>query len=160
MKPTTAENIHERFFAKVNKTDTCWTWIGSTQPKGYGVFRYQKTSQMAHRVAYELANGPIPQGIEIDHMCHNRSCVRVDHLRPVTHKQNMENYAGAYVSNRSSGIRGVYWHKQHRKWCVVVTHNGRRFHVGLFHDLDQAEAAAIAKRNELHTHNLIDRSGA
>lgn len=147
----------ERFWAKVLKTEGCWEWIGAKQPKGYGTFRFQGSAKLAHRVSYELEYGRIAAGIEIDHRCHNRGCVKPRHLRPVTHKQNMENYAGVYASNKSSGVRGVYWHKQHRKWCAVVTNDGRRTHVGLFATIAEAEAAVIAKRLELFTHNEVDR---
>ena len=147
----------ERFWAKVLKTDSCWEWIGYKQPKGYGVFRFHGSAKLAHRVAYELERGPIADGIEIDHKCHNRGCVNPEHLRAVTHKQNMENYSGVYASNKTSGIRGVSWHKQHRKWCATVTHDKRRIHVGLFQNLKEAEAAVVAKRLELFTHNEVDR---
>lgn len=155
----TVNETEQRFWAKVEKTEACWNWKGATQPKGYGTFRFYGPARLAHRVAFELTHGPIAPGIEIDHLCHNRGCVRPDHLRPVTHKQNMENYAGAYATNRS-GVRGVHWHKQHRKWFAAVCHNKKRITVGLFTDLAEAERAVTAKRLELFTHNEVDRRKA
>lgn len=145
-----------RFWAKVEKTSDCWNWSGATQPKGYGTFRFNGAARLAHRVSFEIANGAIRTGAEIDHICHTRGCVRPSHLREVTHKQNMENYAGVYASN-SSGVRGVHWHKQHQKWNASVQHGGKRIHVGLFRDLQEAERAVMEKRLELFTHNEVDR---
>jgi hypothetical protein len=103
-----------------------------------------------------MANGTIPDGLRIDHICHTPRCVRPDHLRPVTIKQNAENFSGLNASN-TSGYRGVYWHAQFGKWCVQVTNNGRRYAGGLYANVEDANAAAVALRNRLHTHNELDR---
>jgi hypothetical protein len=60
----------------------------------------------------------------------------------------------------TSGIRGVSWKKASQKWAVYVRHNQRTHYAGLFVDIKEAESAAIALRNELHTNNLQDRSAA
>lgn len=157
-----------KFWAKVNKTETCWLWIGNLNAKGYGAYsktEYQSgrvkegmkyISMAAHRYSWELANGPIPEGIEIDHMCHTPVCVRPEHLRLATRKQNNENRAGAN-SNSTSGVRGVRWVESKNRWRASVGHNGKYIHVGYFRDLAEAEAAVVAKRLELHTYNLLDR---
>lgn len=111
----------------------------------------------AHRVAYELEYGPIPQGIEIDHTCFNRPCVRVAHLRPVTRKQNQEHSQGA-MANSKSGVRGVYWSAPRRKWLGEVEHNGKIVSAGAYDTLANAEWAVVALRNKLHTHNDKDRT--
>lgn len=59
---------------------SCWEWLGSIRPDGYGMYRGRR----AHRVSYELMKGEIGQGLTIDHLCRNRSCVNPDHLEPVT----------------------------------------------------------------------------
>jgi hypothetical protein len=139
------------------KTDGCWNWFGPISPSvGYGTVTINGKRQYAHRVAYQVANGSIPEGMRIDHKCHNRLCVNPKHLRPVTIKQNAENFGGL-VSTNNSGYRGVYWHRQMSKWNVQVTHNGRRYAGGLHSDIEDANAAAIALRNQLHTHNDLDR---
>jgi hypothetical protein len=75
--------IEERFLNYVEKTEDCWLWTGNRDRKGYGRFTTtQSTSDRAHRVAYRLWVGPIPDGHELHHTCKNRACVRPDHLRP------------------------------------------------------------------------------
>lgn len=80
----------ERFLAKVEKGD-CWVWTGSRVPRGYGRLRLSSPRRMvyAHRWAYEWFIGPIPEGMEIDHLCRNPSCVNPDHLEAVTHRENV-----------------------------------------------------------------------
>jgi len=84
-RPTT----EQRFWAKVNKTATCWLWTGGLAGHGYGKFWTGKQTESAHRFAYELQVAPIPYGLEIDHLCGVRACVRGDHLEPVTHQENV-----------------------------------------------------------------------
>jgi hypothetical protein len=115
--------------------------------------------EAAHRISYELAVGPIPEGLEVDHTCRNKGCVRPSHLRPATHKQNMENRGGAHANN-ASGVRGVSWHRTRRQWFARVRHNGETHFVGAFSDLELAKQAVTAKRIELFTHNDADRSAA
>lgn len=78
----------ERFWAKVNKGATCWEWTGTTAGRGYGSLTIRQRTKYAHRVSYELCVGPIPDGLEIDHLCKNILCVNPDHLEAVTHWEN------------------------------------------------------------------------
>lgn len=83
-----------RFWSKVEFTDSCWNWLACRNQDGYGAFgigsRADGTRRIigAHRWAYEFAIGPIPDGMEIDHICHTRYCVRPDHLQVVTPVMN------------------------------------------------------------------------
>jgi hypothetical protein len=80
----------ERFWAKVDKTDSCWLWTAGAS-EGYGRFRVSRPTRRtlaAHRVAYEWLVGPIPDGLQLDHLCRNPSCVNPDHLEPVTNREN------------------------------------------------------------------------
>ena len=152
--------IEERFWDKVNKTDECWVWTGSLRGKGYGQCSIGGGKQgYAHRFSYELAFGPIEPGLVIDHICHTRRCVRPEHLRAATQKQNMENQSGLYANNKS-GVRGVWWVERLKKWRGSVRHNGEIAFGEWFTTLHEAERAVTAKRLELFTHNDLDRSAA
>src|SRR5688572_15298255 len=74
----------ERFWPRVSKTDFCWEWIGFIGNHGYGVFSLRtKCQRLAHRVSYEWAKGPIPEGHHVDHLCRNKRCVNPNHLEAV-----------------------------------------------------------------------------
>jgi hypothetical protein len=78
----------ERFWSKVDKTDGCWFWTAGKASNGYGRFKLNGKPQAAHRVAYELLIGPIPDGMTLDHLCRIRHCVNPMHLEPVTGREN------------------------------------------------------------------------
>lgn len=146
----------DRFWAKVDMSEACWLWVGAKNARGYGQFRYEGRTQFAHRVSHTWAAGPISPEMQIDHSCHNRACVNPAHLREVTHKQNMENRAGADAGS-ASGARGVSWHAKTGKWRATATSNGKRVSAGLFPTVAEAALAAAEARNELFTHNDLDR---
>ena len=110
---------------------------------------------MAHRISYEWAYGPVPEGLVLDHKDCVKHCVRPDHLQAVTQKQNLENIRGAHKDSRS-GVRGVSWSPNENRWHARVCHNYKTYSVGYFKDLAEAEQAVIQKRNELFTNNLKD----
>lgn len=154
--PTYQLTAEARFKRRVLVTADCWFWNGTLMRNGYATFYNGVRRQLVHRYSYELHYGPIPDGMQVDHICHTRNCVNPKHLRAVTPKQNCENLSGP--STRSTtGIRGVYWAKHARKWLVRVGHRGKAHHGGYFLDKREAEAAAVALRNELFTHNDRDR---
>ena len=163
---TTLRDI-QRFYCKVDfdggvqpaMESACWKWTakvsGDCQGQ-YGKFwdgTYLPSGHtrevQAHRYAYELIVGPIPDGLQLDHICHNRQCVNPNHLEPVTQFVNAQRCKGAYATNQSSGIRGVTWHKKCRKWQVSVQHAGVKHHGGLFTDLQEAELAAKQLRQDV-----------
>ncbi|MGV7251879.1 HNH endonuclease signature motif containing protein [Mycobacterium kansasii] len=67
----------------------CWFWQGAVQSKGYGSVGHQGRVWSTHRLAYELLIGPIPDGLQIDHLCRNRRCCNPAHLEPVTGRVNV-----------------------------------------------------------------------
>lgn len=82
-----------RFWSKVDVGD-CWEWLGGRGNHGHGYLRIARATTMAHRYAWELLVGPIPDGLELDHLCRNPPCVNPDHLEPVTHRENLLRGAG------------------------------------------------------------------
>lgn len=85
---TRMSKLPSRFWAKVNKTDTCWLWTGGLQTAGYGHVWLDGRSQLAHRASYLASGRSIPDGMQLDHKCRVRTCVRPDHLEPVTSREN------------------------------------------------------------------------
>lgn len=77
-----------RFWSKVDKTESCWVWVAGKR-RGYGHFFLNGNSISAHRFSYELLVSKIPEGLQLDHLCKNRSCVNPDHLEPVTLQENL-----------------------------------------------------------------------
>lgn len=80
--------LADRLWAKVDKTGPCWVWTASLNSKGYGQINVDGRPKLAHRVAFELERGAIPEGMQLDHLCRNRKCVNPAHLEPVTNKTN------------------------------------------------------------------------
>lgn len=146
-----------RFWSKVDKSGDCWVWQGALNQLGYGSFtEVGKKSTGAHRYSYQLENGPIEPKIDIDHICHNPTCVRPSHLRAATRKQNSEHRKGAQV-NSKTGVRGVYFDNHKQKYLGIVGHNGKRHYAGSFGTIEEAEAAVVELRLSLFTHNYRDR---
>lgn len=80
-------SVEQRLWPRVEFTGFCWLWTGALS-KGYGMIRVGGTSRGTHRVAYELLIGPIPDGLELDHLCRVPNCINPDHLDPVTSGEN------------------------------------------------------------------------
>lgn len=82
----------ERFWARVDKsTGDCWLWTGGRTADGYGTMTFS-----AHRMAFELARGPVPKNLELDHICKVRLCVNPAHLEPVTRSENLRRRGGGW----------------------------------------------------------------
>jgi len=153
-----SKTLAERFWAKVDISGDCWNWTAYKNGQGYGRIIVDGKVRFAHRVGYEMEVGPIPDGMVIDHICHNEACVKPSHLRACTLKQNNENRP--QVTRTASGHRGITWHKASGKWYARITHNYQVIRLGLFDDLDEAKTAIVDKRLELFTHNDLDRTAA
>lgn len=144
--------LEQRFWAKVRRTDDCWLWAASTNNHGYGRISVDGRYRLAHRVSWEFVNGPIPDGLDLDHRCGNRACVNPGHLRPTTRSQNMQHLTGPRKDN-TSGIRGVCWNKRRGAWQAQARLNGRYYFGGYHPTLEAADAAARALRAQLFSHD-------
>lgn len=79
----------ENFWRNVTRGSGCWTWERYRDHDGYGRCNIgDRRGVLAHRVAYELAFGPLPPGVEVDHLCGNRGCVNPTHLEAVSKREN------------------------------------------------------------------------
>lgn len=75
----------------VKRDDGCWIFTGYTQPFGHGMVNLgaKKGKALTHRLVYERLVGPVPAGLELDHLCRVPSCCNPEHLEPVTHRENV-----------------------------------------------------------------------
>lgn len=102
----------------------CLIWLGAMDSKGYGMVSLSKTKkQLAHRYSYEAAIGPIPPGLDLDHLCRVTLCVNPAHLEPVTNRENNRR-ALPYRKLKTACINGhnltdgnVYIIAGHRRQC-------------------------------------------
>lgn len=106
----------ERFwrFVSPQSNDECWIWNGGLNNYGYGLLSGLKAKNhsyavLAHRVGYELLIGPIPDGLEIDHLCRTRSCVNPEHLDTVTSRVNTLR-GDSFAARNARKIRCVHGH--------------------------------------------------
>ena len=143
----------ESFAARTKEDGDCTVWTGwSNRLSEYGYISVAGKNVLAHRYAWERVNGPIPDGNHVDHLCWNRTCVKVEHLRLVTQAQNNQNLSGPQAGSKS-GIRGVHWVANIRKWRASATAGGRTYYAGTFADKEEAGLAAAKLRAEVMTHS-------
>jgi len=111
--------IEERIASRhrVEPVTDCWTWTGAVSNRSYGSIFYQGRMQKAHRVMWELNFGPVPKGLELDHLCRNRLCINPNHLEPVTRAENL---ARGIQSNQNIGkshcIRGHEFNAENTRY--------------------------------------------
>lgn len=126
----------------------CLVWTGSTAARGYGLvwLGNRHDYAYAHRYAWERKMGPVPDGVFIDHICHNRACVNTDHLRLATRRQNQQNRSGA-TSHSLTQVRGVV--KVGNRYRARVKVEGIGVHCGYFDTREEAGEAAATLRQRV-----------
>ena len=145
--------LHER------TPEGCLVYTGRLTPKGYGLVAVAGRMVPVHKFSWEAKNGPVPEGMELDHICRIRACFNPDHLRPVTHSQNLQNHSGKpHRADTASGVRGVTLTRT-GKWEARIHLNGKALRVGIFATIQGAERAVVAARLAHYTHNEVDRRG-
>lgn len=112
------QDAQERFMRQVEiiQSSGCWEWQGTLQKNGYSTFGLEAKSLRGHRWSYEHFIGPIPEGLQIDHLCRNRSCVNPEHLEPVTARENSRR------AMRASCVNGHPFSEEN-----TYMHGGRRY---------------------------------
>lgn len=109
--PSQPLSERDRIFSRIDKGDGsgCWLWVGAADRNGsgYGCTRYQGRNQGAHRAVYQILRGPIPDGLQIDHLCGVKLCVNPDHLEPVTQLVNTQR--AVLVATETHCASGHLW---------------------------------------------------
>jgi HNH endonuclease len=150
--------IQDRFWEKVNKDGPmcerlgtqCWVWIGFIHKNGYGrVYTKAHGSTKAHRVSWEMANGEIPEGIEVCHRCDNPPCIRPDHLFLGTHLDNITDMINKGRRRPSSSVDSSGEHNPHHELTNndVIAMRERYAQGGI-------STASLAKIYKTNPHNV------
>lgn len=131
------ELLPARFLSKIKENEVgCWLWNGAINERGYGFLKVgsrtdnSRRTVKAHRFAYETVVGPVPDGLELDHLCRNRSCVNPLHLEPVTHSENIRRGDTSTpkkpTCKRGHVFTGVSGSQQRCNQCVRDRYAARR----------------------------------
>ena len=143
----------EALRTRVKRAGECIEWDGARIAAGYGVLRVDGKLKYTHRLVWERDRGPIPDGMFIDHMCFNRACMNVEHLRLATPMQNSQNRSGAKPGSTSK-YRGVSWYEPSKRWKVQVKVGGKNYQKYFLDESDAARYAAELRREHMtHSQN-------
>ena len=122
---------------------------GSRTNEGYWQIKLGFKVYRAHRLAWFISYGVWPL-MDIDHINGDRADNRLENLRQAGHAVNMQNKRKAMSNNKSCGLLGVSWNKQHGRWQSALMVNKKRRHLGYFSDPNDAHAAYLAEKRLVH----------
>lgn len=126
--------------------------VGKKNECGYIKLKFDGGLKSAHNIIWSFVYGQIPNGFCIDHINGIRHDNRISNLRLVTHKQNSENQKNCHKGN-ISGTKGVYLHKQSKKWIACISHSYKKIYLGIFPTIEEADEVYCLAASMLHTHN-------
>ena len=126
--------------------------VNTLNSYGYVVVNVQGKLKMVHRVIWEHVHGPIPYGLQIDHINGVRTDNKIANLRLVTNAENQQNKHKA-LSKNVTGVKGVVLHNLSSKFRSLIGFNGKQYCLGYFETIEEAAAAYQGAAAILHTHN-------
>lgn len=118
--------------------NNCHVWQGSINDRGYGNIKYHNSTKRVHVLTYELTKGPVPDGLELDHLCKNIECCNIDHLEAVTHAVNVERGDLKFVSGKKAKLithcpkgheyagDNLYIHPKGYRYCKACAREQKR----------------------------------
>lgn len=140
-RPTESIEMRLMKYTIVDHTTACWLWTGALSDGGYARLCVNNRDTRAHRASYEAYVGPIPSGMQIDHLCRVRRCINPSHLEPVTGSENCKrSTVGMRIAQRQrdkthcprgheyAGDNLITWKGSGRKCRVCENTRGRRRH--------------------------------
>lgn len=126
------------------------TWSLATDKDGYHIVGIDKKLYRTHRVIWLYVHGSFPTGF-LDHINRIKTDNRIENLREVSKGQSRENID--IGRNNTSGLKGVWLHKQTKKWCASIGHKGKNIHLGSFVSIEDAYKAYKKAAGVYHTMN-------
>jgi hypothetical protein len=117
--------MQERIMQRTDRSGECWLWTAALDRHGYAEIKVGKRHHLAHRVAYELFVGAIPDDLVIDHKCRVRHCLNPEHLEPVTNRENILRGVGPAAKNAAK-THCPQGHPYDEANTIIRPHGSRR----------------------------------